>query len=632
MMGWLNSLSRPARAAIALALAAITLVSVNLFAREGLRHWRADITEGGLYTISDATRQVLDGLDDPITLRFYYSRQIGDKVPTYAQHADRIRNLLSLYDSLAGGKLRVEYFDPRRFSDDEDRAVAAGLQGVNLGDGQTSVYLGLVGTNLTDDQQAIPFITLDRANFLEYDLTRLIHTLAEPKRKMVGLITGLPIAGTMDPQTGQPVPSWLVYQQMSEFFDVKAVSADAAEVPGDVDVLLVVAPDKLTDRAAFAIDQFALAGKPVLVFADPFSELRQVNKSTLKDGDALLRLLKAWGATIAPNTVVGDIAHARRVQFNVQGQPTVAAYVAWMTFDKASFDVADALFANVDRMVIASPGVIAPVAGAGTTFSALIETSDQASLIEDARLVEPNPLKLLQSYKPANKPFALAARLTGEAESAFPDGPPVADSAAEMAKPGWLRSGRINVVAVADADLLYDSFWADTRQALGQNLVVPRANNADFLLNALENLSGGQALAGLRGRGVEARPFTRIDDMQREAEGRYRAREQALNDKLVETQKKITEIQSRAQDGLVVLSDEDKQAILGFRQDVVAIRQQLRAVQAALRADIERLETQVKFVNIAGVPLLIIAGLVVFALVRRLRRRKGGAEDGRATS
>jgi ABC-type uncharacterized transport system involved in gliding motility auxiliary subunit len=188
------------------------------------------------------------------------------------------------------------------------------------------------------------------------------------------------------------------------------------------------------------------------------------------------------------------------------------------------------------------------------------------------------------------------------------------------------------VVAVADADLLYDSFWADTRQALGQNLVVPRANNADFLLNALENLSGGQALAGLRGRGVEARPFTRIDDMQREAEGRYRAQEQALNDKLVETQKKITEIQSRAQDGLVVLSDEDKQAILGFRQDVVAIRQQLRAVQAALRADIERLETQVKFVNIAGIPLLIIAGLLVYALVRRLRRRKGGAEDGRATS
>jgi ABC-type uncharacterized transport system involved in gliding motility auxiliary subunit len=412
------------------------------------------------------------------------------------------------------------------------------------------------------------------------------------------------------------------------------VSTDAAEIPGDVDVLVVAAPDKLTERAAYAIDQFALAGKPVLVFADPFSELRQIHKSALKEGDALLRLLKAWGATVAPNTVVGDIAHARRVQYSVQGQPTVAAYVVWMNFDKSSFDKADAIFANIDSMVIASPGVIAPVEGAGTTFSALITTSDQATLIEDDRLKDPNPLKLLESYKPANKAFTLAARLQGEAGTAFPDGPPVAADAADMskAKAEALKAGKINVVVVADADMLYDGFWADTRQVMGQNLVVPRANNADFLLNALENMSGGQALAGLRGRGVEARAFTLIDDMQRQAEGRYRAQEQALNDKLAETQKKIKEIQSKAQDGMVVLSDEDKQAILGFRQDVVAIRRQLRAVQAALRADIERLETEVKFINTAGVPLLIVAGLLVFMLVRRVRRHKSRADETGASS
>ena len=176
-----------------------------------------------------------------------------------------------------------------------------------------------------------------------------------------------------------------------------------------------------------------------------------------------------------------------------------------------------------------------------------------------------------------------------------------------------------------------NSFWAQTRQVMGQNVVLPRANNADFLLNALENLSGGQALAGLRGRGVEARPFTLINDMQREAESKYRTRQQALNDKLAETKKKIKEIQSKAQDGMVVLSDADKQSILGFRHDVLQIRSQLRAVQAALRADIQRLETQVKFINIAGVPLLIIIGLGLYALVRRLRRVKPGS-DARSPS
>ena len=226
-----NSVSRSTRVVIALALAAVTLVSVNLFATESMQQWRADTTEGGLYTISAATRKVLSHLQDPITLRFYYSREIGNKVPTYAQYASRIRNLLSLYQSLSGGKLRVEYYDPKPFTEDEDRAVAAGLQGVSLGTGQTSVYLGLVGSNLTDNQQVIPFFNLDRSDFLEYDLTRLIYKLADPKRKVVGLLTSLPLAGSMNPQTGQPIPPWLVYQQMSDFFTVKAVSADMKTVP-----------------------------------------------------------------------------------------------------------------------------------------------------------------------------------------------------------------------------------------------------------------------------------------------------------------------------------------------------------------------------------------------------------------
>ena len=626
-----NSVSRSTRVVIALALAAVTLVSVNLFATESMQQWRADTTEGGLYTISAATRKVLSHLQDPITLRLYYSREIGNKVPTYAQYASRIRNLLSLYQSLAGGKLRVEYYDPKPFTEDEDRAVAAGLQGVSLGTGQTSVYLGLVGTNLTDNQQVIPFFNLDRSDFLEYDLTRLIYKLADPKRKVVGLLTSLPLAGSMNPQTGQPIPAWLVYQQMSDFFTVKAVSADMKTVPADVDILLVVSPEKLTEQAAYAIDQFALSGKPVMVFSDAFSETGRVRQSTLKKGDALERLFKSWGVTIAPDKAVGDIVHARRVQYQIQGQPTVTSYVMWMNFDKSSFDPSDAIFANVDRLVIASPGAITPVGGAKTAVSPLISTSDKAMLIDDKELEQPNPIKLLQAYKPAGKPFTLAARITGEAASAFPDGPPVADTAAKMSTAKGLKSGKINVVLVADSDLLYDSFWAQTRQVMGQNVVLPRANNADFLLNALENLSGGQALAGLRGRGVEARPFTLINDMQREAESKYRARQQALNDKLAETKKKIKEIQSKAQDGMVVLSDADKQAILGFRHDVLQIRSQLRAVQAALRADIQRLETQVKFINIAGVPLLIIIGLGLYALVRRLRRGKPGS-DARSPS
>ena len=53
------------------------------------------------------------------------------------------------------GKIRLEVYDPQPFSDDEDRAVAFGLQGVPLDAQGEQVYFGLAGTNSTDDQQVI---------------------------------------------------------------------------------------------------------------------------------------------------------------------------------------------------------------------------------------------------------------------------------------------------------------------------------------------------------------------------------------------------------------------------------------------------------------------------------------------
>jgi ABC-type uncharacterized transport system involved in gliding motility auxiliary subunit len=251
-------------------------------------------------------------------------------------------------------------------------------------------------------------------------------------------------------------------------------------------------------------------------------------------------------------------------------------------------------------------------------------------LIEEGALVAPDPEKLLAGYRPGGQPLVLAARLMGEAKTAFPDGPPKAEG--EQAKPAGeqVKAGKVNAIVVADTDLLYDTFWAEAREIAGQRFVVPRANNVDLLLNALENLSGGAALSGLRGRGVEERPFTLVRKIRQEAEARFRKQEEALNQKLEQAQSRLSEIQSKSQDGKIMLSEEDKQAILGFRQEIVAIRQDLRGVQRALRQDIERLEFWVKFLNTAGLPLLIGFGGLGFLALKRSRSHPTGGEKGAA--
>ncbi|MGI9408655.1 MAG: GldG family protein, partial [Hyphomicrobiaceae bacterium] len=185
-----------------------------------------------------------------------------------------------------------------------------------------------------------------------------------------------------------------------------------------------------------------------------------------------------------------------------------------------------------------------------------------------------------------------------------------------------IKSGKLNAVIVADSDMLYDEFWVQIREMLGQRISIPVAHNATFVINALENLSGGEALSGLRGRGVDDRPFELVDDIRRDAERQFRRKEQALVTRLNDLQAKLTKVERQTKDGNVILSDDDRKAIEKFRGEMIDTRKQLRDVKHAMRADIDRLEGMLKFINIAGVPLLFGLGGIAFAAFQR--RRSGG--------
>ena len=142
--------------------------------------------------------------------------------------------------------------------------MAAGLRGIRLNQEGETGYFGLVGSNATDNDVTVPFFTADREAFLEYDVTKLIYSLANPKKRIVGLISGLPVDGGMNPMAmmggGRSLPPQMIMEQIREFFDVKSLGQDIKEVPSDVDVLMLVQPDKLSPQAAYAIDQYALGG------------------------------------------------------------------------------------------------------------------------------------------------------------------------------------------------------------------------------------------------------------------------------------------------------------------------------------------------------------------------------------
>ena len=183
--------------------------------------------------------------------------------------------------------------------------------------------------------------------------------------------------------------------------------------------------------------------------------------------------------------------------------------------------------------------------------------------------------------------------------------------------------GPVHLVVVADVDILEERFWMQPRNMFGQGISVPIANNADFVINVLENLAGSDALIGLRSRGLSVRPFHRIDAMQRDAAAQFRKTEQELLAKREETEKKLGEFRLDAGRGTIVMTTEQRTTIDNFRKDLISIRRQLRDVQHELRKDVEALMTRIRIVNIWAVPALVSVIAVVLAVARRRRYGRG---------
>ena len=632
-MNGAKPINRNTLAILAVALAVVLFAAVNIVSSTVFKAARLDLTEDGLFTVSDGTGEVMKGIDEPIALKFYYSPDLSVISGAHGNYAARVRELLEHYVSLSGGMLELSILNPEPYSLAEDQAVAYGLQGVPLTQAGDLAYFGLAAINSTDDKEVIPFFEPSREPFLEYELTRLIFNLANPKKKVIGLLSTLP----MDADPVNRYQPWVVLKQMRQFFEVRTISGAKTEIADDVDVLMVVHPKDLSEKTLYAVDQFVLKGGKAMVFVDPHSEAMAAAMAMRRQPGAsdsnLTKLFDAWGVGFTTDKFVGDLGTAVRVNAPSEGRTVVADYVAWLALGPSHMNRDDVATADMRRIHLAGAGFLEAKEGATTELTPLLSSSQRAMRIDaDAIRMQPDPVSLFRSFKSEGRSFTLAARVRGQVKSAFPDGPPKGEAKEEDPKkeeeaataPHLAESaGPVNLVVVADTDILSDRFWLQTQDFFGQRVVVPTANNGDFVINVLDNLTGSDGLISLRSRGLSLRPFHRLDALKRAAELKYSRTRQELQEKLGATEKKLGELQSKRESGVsIILTEEQKATVKNFRTELLRIRQQLRDVQHALRKDIDALDTWLKVVNIWAMPVLISIVALVMAVFRQRRHRR----------
>lgn len=659
---------------MAVILMAICLVAINVVGKEVLRDWRWDMTEARLYTLSSGTEAILRSLEEPVTLRLFYSKSLEAQVPGLQAFADRVVELLEEYQRVAPHKIRLLLLDPKPYSEVEDQAVSYGLSGVPLGDG-TRFYFGLVATNTTDGQEIIPFVQPEREALLEYDISRIIDSLSRKKKTKVGLLTTLPMAGgmqgmqgMMNPQAARP---WIIYEQLQSAFDVQSIEPTAETIDPAIDTLILAQPEQLKPGMLYALDQFVLRGGRLLVFIDPFSELSRRPSQI----DAMSPLLQAWGVRIPKEKIAGDLDAAVRTQAFVEGRYEVIPNPAQLELTGDMLNRHDPITSRIENVLVASAGFIEAIPGATTTMTPLLQTGPRGAAL-DASMLGPmhNPEDLLQQYQQQQdrRRLTLAARVDGPIKTAFPHGPPQADAQSKEKKPteqqpepgpgqkttpepsassgdgvgakpakappsgkqattGRLESGHLNMVLIADTDLLRNDFWVQVQSFFGQDLISQTAANGPLVLNAVENLTGSSNLIGLRSRGQSRRPFERVHRLENEARSRVSQQIALLQRELEETEKQLNALQSGGQQGgSLVLNEAQRKELERFRRRQVAIRRELRETQRLLRARVERLETTLKAINILGGPVLVgVVGLAV-AVSRRRRARQSFTVKGSA--
>lgn len=627
-----------------LILAVTLFLSFNIVTNSNLKSARIDLTEDNLYTLSDGTLNIIDSLQSPITLRFYYSDQVAQELPSLKSYAQRVQELLEEYQRESGDMIELIVINPKPFSDNEQRAKQYGLQGVPIEGEPDPLYFGLAGSNLLDGVESISFFQPEKEDVLEYDLTKLIYKLSSADRKSVAVMSPLEIDGeNFDPLKGEVASSdgvkpWAFMAQLRQMFHVSVLPQDIRRIPSSIDVLIVIHPKEFSEATLYAIDQYVLAGGKLISFVDPYAESDIPEKDPDNPMAAMVysrssnmpELFKTWGFERASADVVADRKTAIKVDFGAQTNNQPIDYVLWQAIPADQLNSEQAITSQLKKVELATTGYFKEIEGATTQITALISSSNEAMLV-DKRVVQfrNNPMALLTKYQAGTLSYPIVIRVNGAVKSSYPDGVAGDDGSLKKSSRHLNESKQdIDVIAIADVDMLQDRFWVQLQDFYGQQIAYNTSNNIDFLINAIDDMTGSNGLISVRSRSGFSRPFDRVLALQREAEKRYRTQERELQKTLTETKQRIARMQvERSGSGDSLYNQQQEKEIADFRVVVNKTQQKLREVQGNLRKDIDELDTTLKFFNIGLVPILIALLAVVSGWMRIRKRTKGRHEQ-----
>lgn len=649
-------MSKTLRTVLAVLCVLVIALCAILIVRKAAARARIDLTQDHLYTLSDGTRHIVAQLNQPVTLRLFYSRTAAMKGPEgiryYNTYYLYVRDLLDEYARLSGGRVRVEVVDPRRFSDEEEEAGQLGLKRFPLSDADV-FFFGLAAKTEFGKVKVIPFFEPDRLDFVEYDVSKLISSVMLRDKKKVGVLSSLDVAGPdlspymlqMMRMQGREVPKpWSIITSLRDTYEIQTVGKDVETIPQGIDFLMVIHPKELPQKTLFAIDQFVIKGGRLMVFVDPCCFVDVDRQRGPRGGmdqkrsSDLNELLRGWGVEMDPDEIAVDRTLAVRTSLMPNQRPEPIYPLMQLKDDCMNHD--EVITSPLHDVKVLFAGALRPVEGKGVKVTPLLSTTATGNVWKPSNPFElqyPNPETIRRAVTDGVKPVMLACRLTGKFHSNFPDGieveepvPPAADGADKPKEEPKKR--KLNAVKEASTDgtilvfsdvdmisdiLAYRDMFFGTAQS---------GDNAPLVFNALDFIAGSGDLIAIRSRGAFQRPFTVVDRIEREADAATADEVAAVNERIKKYHEKLNSLGAAAKEGNEKLIASEAVAERNkVQEDIRKAEKELRSLNARKRARIESLGARLKTHNLVWAPACVLLIAVVLSVVRHVRARRYAA-------
>lgn len=633
----------------------------------GLKSSRLDLTEQGLFSLSEGTVNIIHNLNEKVQLSFFFSDTVTADLVQFRAYAQRVKALLKEYELIAKGRIELTIVDPLPFSEEEDQAQNLGLQGVPVKSGGDEAYFGLSAQTPSGKKAIVAFFPPSREAFLEYEISQLLYRMQKAQLPRLGILTSLDVSGGFDPRTGQPTPAWMAFAQLEQNFTIEYYDAKTLVESPDVELLMIIQPDVLSDSALYAIDQYIVTGGHAVIFQDPYFEMQPFNPGVKETKWPLETLYRHWGVDIPKDQVVVDKELAMVVSLSADRPPL--RHGGLLALSEEFMKTDERITAELEKLTFAATGSIRQVddkdigvnsglEDEGTqefltqselpkldllkpslTLTPLVQTSEQV-MVKPSQAFKglKDPSTLYENFVALGESLTLVAHLSGPITSAFAQRPELPlntltqqSSDTEKTVPGkeiavkdvseHVSQGEAaQILMVADVDMLTDRMWVEVQEIFGQRVAAPWADNGTFVANTLEYLSSNTDLMSVRSRGQYTRPFTVVEKLQKAAEEQFLDKELKLRQRLEETEMQLAQLEPSEDSEELTLTLEQQQAITTYQNEKLQIRKELRAVRRALDEDIERLHGQLKLINIAAMPFCLTLLALLGVRIRHRRR------------